>query len=193
MSLTYHRNLGGSIWLSQLIYGFKLTRILSLQHAFPPSDKALQKNPNRESLSRIPTHPGSRNVRPNRDTRTHRFYGEMLWKIRRTGGFPKLPPTASTGAPLTLQNHKLNVSLRFGVERSGNLRACGDFRYAMTNLACCVAAPIKLSSWGHLEEMCRSVGVLRRDWRFFKADHGAAYKQLPLEAEQSHMEVISLR
>ena len=63
----------------------------------------------------------------------------------------------------------------------------------MTNLACCVATPIRLASWDHLAEMCRRISSSNKDWHLFKADHEAAYKQLPLEWEHSSLAVISLR
>ena len=53
--------------------------------------------------------------------------------------------------------------------------------------------PIKLVSWGHLAELSNLVNSGRRDWAFFKADHDAAYKQLPTEARHSQLAVIALR
>ena len=106
--------------------------------------------------------------------------------------FSSLPLT-SLSDPFTLRNKQLNVAFRFGVEQADKLRACDDLRYSRVNLACVVTTPIKLASWDHLAEMCRSVGDTNQDWSFLKADHEAAYKQLPLEESQANLAVVALR
>ena len=102
-------------------------------------------------------------------------------------------PLSTEAAPFTLQDPRLNVAFRFGVQQAEKLRARDDLRYAMTNLTCSVLTPIKLASWDHLAQMCRSVGPTKCDWHFFKADHEAAYKQLPLREDEFSLAVIALR
>ena len=45
ISLLYQHNLGGSTWLQQFIFGFKLTGIFSQKYAFPVTHKLLSKTP----------------------------------------------------------------------------------------------------------------------------------------------------
>ena len=53
--------------------------------------------------------------------------------------------------------------------------------------------PIKLAFWDHLVEISRLLNLGVRDWSFFKADHEADYKQLPVKEEHSKLAVIALR
>ena len=53
--------------------------------------------------------------------------------------------------------------------------------------------PIKLATWDHVAEMCRSVEPSDRDWHFAKSDQEAAYKQLPLDWDRANLAVVSLR
>ena len=102
-------------------------------------------------------------------------------------------PLCSDSKPFALNNPELNVAFRFGVEQSDKLRAFDDIRHSRTNLACVVETPIKLVSWDHLTELTHLVNTNDRDWAFFKADHEAAYKQLPLDYCHSKLSVIALR
>ena len=87
----------------------------------------------------------------------------------------------------------INVDFRLGVEQDDKLRACDDLKHAMVNLACRVATPIKLVSWGHVAELCRSTANSIYDWEFFKADQQAAYKQLPLDLSETKQAIVGLR
>ena len=80
-----------------------------------------------------------------------------------------------------------------GVAQADKHRTCGDLRHSRTNLACIAETPIKLVSWGHLTELTDRVGDKGRDWAFFKADHEAAYKQLPLDYGPAKLAAIALR
>ena len=92
-----------------------------------------------------------------------------------------------------MRNEKLSIAFRFGVEQSDKLRACDDLCHARTNLACVVETPIKLVSWDHLAELSNLANTSDRDWALFKADHEAAYKQLPLDYNHTKLAVIALR
>ena len=179
MSLMYEHNLGGTAWLDQFIFGFKLTRALSQQRAFPPSDHMLKKKPkplhiiaqsDADRFKERAAKSGYKNAESHRQ--------ESLDQQEK-GWHTEAPPRTSDGAPFATHDAKINVAVRFGVEQADKLRACDDLRYSMTNLACCVAAPIKLASWGHLAEMCRADSAHSRVWHFFKADREAAYQQAP--------------
>ena len=99
---------------------------------------------------------------------------------RRDGWLTAPFPLCSSASPFTLQPASHNIAFRFGVAQAGKLRACDDLRHSLTNLACEVLTPIKLISWGHIAELSRKVANTGAEWHFLKADHEAAYKQLPL-------------
>ena len=193
MSLLYQHDLGGSIWLQQFIFGFKLTGSFSQKHTFPQSDKLVGLRPlclasiaqsNRSLFREMAQKSGYKNARP--------LWGESLAQSAQ-GWLTKPSPLSSSNEPFILRGPKLYIAFRFGVEQSDKLRACDDLRYSMVNLACKVETPIKLASWGHVAEMRRSVQSIERFWHFMKSDHEAAYKQLPLEWCQSSLAVVALR
>ena len=102
-------------------------------------------------------------------------------------------PLSTLGEPFTLADKSLDIAFRFGSEKGTKLRARGDLRHSMTNLACVVLTPGTLAAWDRLAGISRLLNKDDRDWRFVKADHEAAYKQLPLRAEQSKLAVVALR
>ena len=102
-------------------------------------------------------------------------------------------PLCSEKGPYVLNNSQLNIAFRFGVEQSDKLRACDDLRHSRTNLACVAETPIRLESRDHLSELTNRADDGSRDWSFFKADHEAAYKQLPLDCAHSKLAVVTLR
>ena len=102
-------------------------------------------------------------------------------------------PLALGNSPTKLAHHQLNVAFMFGVEQGEKLRACDDLRHARKNLACVLGTPINLANWDHVAQLSNLVNAGSRDWAFFKADHEAAYKQLPLDAEKAKLAVAALR
>ena len=100
---------------------------------------------------------------------------------------------AEKETPFKLSHPHLNIAFRFGVEQGSKLRACDDLRYARTNLASIVETPIKLVNWDHVVGLSNILNASDRDWSFFKADHEAAYKQLPLKASNAKLAVVALR
>ena len=100
---------------------------------------------------------------------------------------------SASGRPADRQSGGFNIAFRFGVEQADKLSACDDLKRSLTNQACRVRAPIKLVSWGHVAQMCRKFARGGRDWALFKADHEAAYKQLPLGPKDQRYAIIALR
>ena len=193
MSLTYQFNLGGSLWLQQFLFGFRLTGTFSQIHTFPLSEKACRKKPIGPSRIAASSAQRFQERAPRSGLKNAQLlWGEALLQVKSEWPAPPFPLSRES-APYTLLYPTLNIAFRFGAQQADKLRACDDLRYAMTNLACSVVTPTKLASWDHLSELCRTVAHAKRDWHFFKADHEAAYKQLPLEWEQSNLAAIALR
>ena len=193
MSLMDQFGLGGSNWLQQFLFGFKLTGVLSQRFAFPSAEKA----GNSPILSPEELVKNSSTRFTERAAKSGFKNGSELWleaiEQHKLGWLTAPFPLASVSEPFVLLDKKLNIAFRFGVSQADKLRACDDLRYSLTNLACVVHTPIKLASWDHLAEMCRLVQDTKKDWHLFKADHEAAYKQLPLEWSQSKLAVVALR
>ena len=193
MSLMLQNNLGGSRWLQQFLFGFRLTGTLSQKHVFPQKDKLLGKKP--RELAKIAKTNEARYT--DRASKAGYKNAPKLWAEameQSKAGWLTEPFALSTkGQPYTLKDSNLNIAFRFGVEQSDKLRACDDLRYSLTNLACVVETPIKLASWDHVAEMCHSIASSSHAWHFMKADHEAAYKQLPLDWDQAKLAVVALR
>ena len=102
-----------------------------------------------------------------------RLWAESLEQHQK-GWLTAPSPITSSDKPFILLGEKMDVASRFGAEQADKLRDCDDLRYSMTNLACVGHTPIKLASWDHIAEMCRSSRHTLRDWHLFKADHEAA-------------------
>ena len=79
------------------------------------------------------------------------------------------------------------------MDQADKLRAFGDLKHSLTNLACAVDAPIKLVSWGHMEQLSRILAEKKIDWGMIKADHVAAYKQLPIDPSDQACAIIAPR
>ena len=102
-------------------------------------------------------------------------------------------PLTASGRPIDQPKGGCNIVFRVGVDQAEKLRACGDLKHGLANKACQILTPIKLVSWGHVSQLCRRYASGGRDWALFKADHEAAYKQLPLDAQGQDAAIIALR
>ena len=182
--------LGGSRWWRQFIFGFELAGVLSQSGTSPVDSRTDDKLP--ASDVKLFSAAQSRfRERPNAACRKN---GKLLWvdAIDRWGKGWLSPPVliGSTAAPTA---SPINYAFRFGVEKGSKLRACGDLEHPLTNLSCIVCAPVKLVSCGQVAELRRLSASSKGDWQFPKADHEAAYKQLPLKWGNSRMKVMMLR
>ena len=88
-----------------------------------------------------------------------------------------------------------NLPFRFGVSQGEKLRAAGYLKQSSTNRAAQGSTLIKLPTWDHLASMIKSMmdqcGGLPLG--IAKADHQAAYRQLPLRPDQRRLATITLR
>ena len=122
---------------------------------------------------------------------------EALWKEaaeQQPKGWLSAPvPLTASGRPIGQPKGGYNIVFRFGAEQADKLRACGDLKHGLANKACQIPTPIKLVSWCHVSQLFRRYASDGRDWALFKADHEAAYKQLPLDAQDQAAAIIALR
>ena len=193
MSLSLQCQAGGSTWLQQFLFGFPLVGRLSQRHCYPLKLKEALKKP--EPTDKIFNTNEARFH--DRSLKSGNKNAPTLWSeaLEQCGkGWLTRPfPLSTTNEPFVLNNPKLNVAFRFGVEQGSKLRACDDLRHSRTNLSCIVETPIKLVSWDHLAELANLVNDRSREWSFFKADREAAYKQLPLDYRHAKLAAIVLK
>ena len=102
-------------------------------------------------------------------------------------------PIDATGKVATFEKDRANIAFRFGVGQAGKLRACDDLKHNRVNLHCAAWNPIKLPTRGHISQMRLNIRTSERKWAFFKADHEAAYKKLPLEPPNAPLASVALR
>ena len=190
LSLMLHCGLGGSRWCRQFIFGFDLVGILSQSGTFPVDPRTEDERP----LSGVKLLASATSRFRERSAASGKKNEKILWKeaLEQQAKGWLAPPSLIDTASLASAS-PLNYAFRFGVAQGEKLRACDDLKHALTNRACIVRTPIKLVSWDHVAEVCRRAASSRSDWHFFKADHEAAYKQLPMKWEHSRLAVITLR
>ena len=63
----------------------------------------------------------------------------------------------------------------------------------MTNLACAVYTPAQLVSWDHIAQLSHLLSEVKLELGMVKADHEAAYKQLPIDPADQALTIIALR
>ena len=193
MLLAIQCRTGGTSWLQQFLFGFPLVGRMGQPRCFPFKLKDSLKKP--EPIRKLLNSTTSRfsdRARKSGFKNAKALWDEALEQCEK-GWLNRPFLLCSDDHPWVLTNPELNIAFRFGVKQGAKLRACDDLRYSRTNLACVVETPIKLVSWDHLAELTHLVNDRTRDWAFLKADHEAAYKQLPLDHYHSKLAVVALR
>ena len=183
--------LGASKWMGQFAVGFPITGDLSQDKAFP------FKNPKERLLPMKQLFESAEDRFRERAPKSGWKNANDLWKEamdQHAKGWLAAPvELKASGRPADLPTGGYNIAFRFGVEQAEKLRACDDLKHGLANQACRVHTPIKLVSWDHLSQLCRSFAKDGRDWALFKADHEAAYKQLPLDPADQLYAIVALR
>ena len=183
--------ISGRKWIGQFAFGFPITGILSQKHTFemtaPDHDIHSRADIFRSAVQRF----------RDRASRSGFKNGAALWDEATTQhaqGWLSAPlPLNADGRPTAWRSKSYNIAVRFGVEQAGKLRACDDLRHSLTNLACHVTTPIQLVSWGRISQLSHLLNNGVDDCDMFKADHEAAYKQLPLDLPDQDTAAIALR
>ena len=89
--------------------------------------------------------------------------------------------------------HGANVAFRFAVVQPDKTRACDDLKYGLVNRCCTTDTPIKLPTWDHIGKLCLRIRHTDRPWGFPKADHRAAYKNLPIKPDHAKLCLAAIR
>ena len=182
---------GGEAWLDQFAFGFPITGKLSQRFLFPQAKKSTAGIPRDGLFSSAAARfreraakSGMKNAAP--------LWDEAMEQVKEGWLLPPVP-LSPDGKPLYWKSKRHNVSFRFGVLQADKLRACDDLKHSMTNLACTVETPIQLLSWDHIAQVSSMLSADGGDWVMFKADHKAAYKQLPIDPADQETAIIALR
>ena len=174
-------NIGGAQWAKQFIFGFPLVGTIGQKDTSPTDKKALQ----RPILGHNQLFADAHERFNLRASKSGSKNATSLWAEAQQqcdkGWLTNPFRLCADQDRYNLQFSSLNIAFRFGVAKTGKLRACGDLRHSHTNLACAVLTPIKLISWDHIDELARMTVGSAKQWHFMKADHEAAYKQLPVQ------------
>ena len=184
--------LGGSKWLKQLIFGFPITGVLSQEGAYPLDSRVKLTTLDKETVLES-TFDRFRQ----RATNALPQHAETLWaeacEQSDKGWLSRPFPVNASGSKLSFKGKGLNFAFRFAVIQGEKIRACDDLRHSLTNQACAVLTPIKLVSWDHVSHISNKFAEKGLECHFFKADHRAAYKSLPVCPNQTKLAVVVLK
>lgn len=190
-NLARQLGLGADRWLDQFAVGFPITGTLSQVKAFP------HKPPKGDFIQKDTIYKTAEARFRERAPKSGWKNAEALWKEameQHSMGWLAAPvPLNDSGRPTDQPSGNYNIVFRFGVEQADKLRACDDLKHGLTNKACQIMTPIRLVSWDHVSQLCRKFANDGQDWALFKADHEAAYKQLPLAPADQNTAIIALR
>ena len=179
------------MWLGQFAYGFPIAGQLSQKHLFPADSPRYA----RLAMDRI-FHLAASRFRERAAKYGHKN-AHPLWDeaTQQVGQGWLLPPTPlfDGGQPLSWHSEEFNISFRFGDLQTYKLRACDDLKHWMTNLACAAETPTQLDSWDNIAQLSNHLASMGGDWVMFKADHKAAYRQLPIDPADQATSIVALR
>ena len=189
--LMHHFGVGGQKWIHQFALGFPITGTLSQLKAFergkdlPPvvmTSQLFRSAPERFR---------------ERAAKSGMANAQQLWdeaSAQVSKGWLAPPQLLDRDGQLPgWQANSCNVAFRFGVKQDAKLRACDDLKHSLTNQCCQVRTPIQLVSWDHLAQLSKLCGDSHDEWHLFKADHVAAYKQLPIDPRDQCTAIVALR
>ena len=175
--------IGDKRWVRQYIFGFPIIAEIEQARVFRRDASAAHApdiagmwagNAVRCALS--PRDPGALNA-------------QTLWPEaceKETKGWLGIPlPIDRAGIVKTYENKPVLAAFRFGVEQMAKLRACDDLKYSTTGLCCTLCTPVKLTTLGQIAQIYLDLRDTRTPRSFYRTDHGADYKQLPLDARHS--------
>ena len=184
-------DLGGEKWIKQFTYGFPIIGNLSQEGVYPRDPSCSPPQPIRDIWT------GAEERFTTRSQASGHLHAETLWNEAmdqvKLGWLGEPVPIDRKGNVATFGDKRVNVAFRFGVDQADKLRACDDLKHNHVNLHCTVWTPIKLPTWDHISQMCLNIRTSDRKWAFFKADHEAAYKQLPLAPSHRRLALVALR
>ena len=107
-------------------------------------------------------------------------------KVKRGWLAPPLPIDLE-GSAATYTRGSVNIAFRYCSDQANKLCACDDLKYNEADLFFTIWAFIKLPTWGHIAQMCPNVRHTKKEWEFYKSDHEAEYKQLPMRPEHANL------
>ena len=183
--------LGGDRWMRQFVFGFPIIGEIEQTGVFPRDAAKRPPPPIGEIWSGNSTRFQTR-ARASGALNASVLWTEAMAQVDKGWLGPPLP-IDQTGNVANWTKGKTVIAFRFGVDQMDKLRSCDDLKYSTTNMYCTVWTPIKLPTWDHIGQMTLEVANSNRPWSFMKMDHEAAYKQLPIDSDQTKYAMVALR
>ena len=143
-------DLGGSKWIKQFTHGFRLTGTFSQRHTFPVDPRVVTSDtvPLKAIFSSSQQRFTERAAKSGYKD-ANALWDEAMEQCQKGWIHGKFPLKESM-KPEGFRGRAVNVAFLSGVSQDDKLRACGDLKHALVNLACRVTTPIKLVSWDTL-------------------------------------------
>ena len=189
--LMHHFGVEGQRWIRQFALGFPITGPLSQLGAFKKG-KDIPPIAQTSQLFRSAPERFRERAAKSGLANAQKLWAEATAQVGKGWLAPPLPLDCDGNLPGWKAN-TCNVAFRFGVKQDSKLRACDDLKHSPTNQCCQVRTPIQLVSWDHLAHLSQLCGGDSEERRLFKADHAAAYKQLPIDPKDQRAAVVALR
>lgn len=182
----------GQNWIAQFIYGFDIAGTFSQKHVFPYSKKRVSHPADMGAIWSDVEERFCARSRCSGFPKYDHLRGEASDQVSSGWLSPPLPLSPSVRF-LSQPDMRINAAFRFPVLQLDKIRACDDLKYGRVYHCAADVTPIKLPTWDHISQMFLKVAGSATDWPFFKADRDSAYKNLPLNPDQSHLAVVTLR
>ena len=100
--------------------------------------------------------------------------------------------------PFEITNHvrlavaKMITPTRILIGTTRKLRACGDLWTNVVILCTSVVTPITLPTWGHIDQLIKSVYRTKRKWPSLNPDQDSSYIQLLFDPDFACLTVVTL-
>ena len=183
--------MGGDRWLKQFIYGFRVRGTFSQSGIFP-IDPKISPPPRSDTFLDDAADRFASRAKASGFLHIYHLWSEAMSQV--TDGWLTDPfPIQADSDFFEVKADGRNIAFRFAVAQMDKIRACDDFKYGCINVCCANRTPIKVPTWDHVGQLCLSFRHTDRPWSFFKADHKAAYKNLPLAPEDANGCIVALR
>ena len=183
--------INGMDWLDQFAVGFPITGKLSQNQVYP-TDASVRSPRSVESIFASSAHRFRERAAKSGFKNSGKLWEEAMGQVQQ-GWLEEPAKLTPDGLPAELSGDAVNIAFRFRVSQAEKLRACDDLRHSLTNETCAVMTPTQLVSSDHIAQLFKLLRGDGRSWHLLKADHEAAYKQLPLRLKDQGAAVIALR
>ena len=159
--------LRGSSWIRQFILAFPQVGALSQRYTYPIDSRTQSENTLRQAdLFRFARYRFGERAKKAGNKNNMALWAEA--SDQQLKGWLSAPfhLTSPSSSSCAIAGEKRNIDFRFGAAQGEKLGACDGLKHSLASLACSVLTPITLTSWGHVEALCRRAISSHFDWEF---------------------------